>query len=156
MYKRQREFRPSLVCIGTEKLAGELKLLLSDIEDVYKRQAVITAGLVVSGDLDSVGSIDVFGTVEGNVACCGKLTVSGTIEGAIMANEVFANNAKISGDIQSKGSAKIGQGTVCLLYTSRAYVGNKLMFGDICMFLKENYDYCQFRKEGAEIKSLPL
>ena len=76
--------------------------------------AVITAGLVVSGDLDSVGSIDVFGTVEGNVACCGKLTVSGTIEGAIMANEVFANNAKISGDIQSKGSAKIGQGTVVI------------------------------------------
>jgi len=30
------------------------------------------------------------------------------------------------------------------------------MFGDICMFLKEKYDYCQFRKEGAEIKSLPL
>ena len=27
-----REFRPSLVCIGTEKLAGELKLLLSDID----------------------------------------------------------------------------------------------------------------------------
>ena len=64
--------------------------------------------------MDSVGSIDVFGTVEGNVACCGKLTVSGTIEGAIMANEVFANNAKISGDIQSKGSAKIGQGTVVI------------------------------------------
>ena len=33
---------------------------------------------------------------------------------------------------------------------------DKLMFGDICMFLKEKYDYCQFRKEGAEIKSLPL
>ena len=31
-----------------------------------------------------------------------------------MANEVFANNAKISGDIQSKGSAKIGQGTVVI------------------------------------------
>lgn len=86
----------------------------SELEQMAEETAVITAGLVVSGDLDSVGSIDVFGTVEGNVACCRKLTVSGTIEGAIMANEVFANNAKISGDIQSKGSAKIGQGTVVI------------------------------------------
>ena len=30
------------------------------------------------------------------------------------------------------------------------------MFGDICMFLKEKYNYCQFRKEGADIKSAPL
>ena len=29
-------------------------------------------------------------------------------------------------------------------------------FGDICMFLKEKYNYCQFRKEGADIKSAPL
>ena len=91
----------------------------SELEQMAEETAVITAGLVVSGDLDSVGSIDVFGTVEGNVACCGKLTVSGTIEGAIMANEVFANNAKISGDIQSKGSAKIGQGTVVIQGTAR-------------------------------------
>ena len=44
----------------------------------------------------------------------------------------------------------------CIKVSNRAYVGTKLMFGDICMFLKEKYDYCQFRKEGAEIKSLPL
>ena len=57
----------------------------SELEQMAEETAVITAGLVVSGDLDSVGSID-----------------------------VFANNAKISGDIQSKGSAKIGQGTVVI------------------------------------------
>ena len=101
-----------------KEMAADLNLIISDLsrlmDEMAEETAVITAGLVVSGDLDSVGSIDVFGTVEGNVACCGKLTVSGTIEGAIMANEVFANNAKISGDIQSKGSAKIGQGTVVI------------------------------------------
>ena len=86
----------------------------SELEQMAEETAVITAGLVVSGDLDSVGSIDVFGTVEGNVACCGKLTVSGTIEGAIMANEVFANNAQITGDIQARGTVKIGQGTVAV------------------------------------------
>lgn len=32
------------------------------------------------------------------------------------------------------------------------YVGAKLVFGDQCLFLKEKYDYCQFVKEGADIK----
>ncbi len=29
-------------------------------------------------------------------------------------------------------------------------------FGDQCMFLKQKYDYCQFVKEGADIKSVPI
>ena len=33
-----------------------------------------------------------------------------------------------------------------------AYVGVKLVFGDQCMFVKQKYDYCQFIKEGADIK----
>ncbi|MDO5403631.1 MAG: FapA family protein [Eubacteriales bacterium] len=37
-----------------------------------------------------------------------------------------------------------------------AYVGTKLVFGDQYMFLKQKYDYCQFRKEGADIKSAPI
>ena len=59
-----------------------------------------------------MGSIDLFGTVEGNVSCRGKLTVNGSITGNSKANEVFANNAQIDGDIEAKGSVKIGQGTV--------------------------------------------
>ena len=44
----------------------------------------------------------------------------------------------------------------CIKISNVAYVGTQLMFGDICMFLKEKYNYCQFRKEGADIKSAPL
>ena len=83
-----------------------------DSEAVSDETAVITAGLVVTGDLDSVGSIDVFGTVSGNVACRGKLTVSGSITGNSKANEIFANSAQIDGDVEAKGSVKVGQGTV--------------------------------------------
>ena len=61
---------------------------------------------------EALGSIDLFGTVEGNVSCRGKLTVNGSITGNSKANEVFANNAQIDGDIEAKGSVKIGQGTV--------------------------------------------
>ena len=84
----------------------------TELEQISDETAVITAGLVVSGNLDSIGSIDIFGTVDGDVSCKGKLTVSGTITGTTIAKEVFANNAHITGDVEATGSAKIGQGTV--------------------------------------------
>ncbi|MDO5382444.1 MAG: polymer-forming cytoskeletal protein [Eubacteriales bacterium] len=84
----------------------------ADTEEIADETAVITEGLTVKGDLDSIGSIDLFGSVDGNITCRGKLTVSGSIFGSSKANEVFANNAQIEGDIEAKGSVKIGQGTV--------------------------------------------
>ena len=86
----------------------------TELEQISDETAVITSGLVVSGNLDSIGSIDIFGVVDGDVSCKGKLTVSGTINGTTIANEVFANNAQITGDIQARGTVKIGQGTVAV------------------------------------------
>ena len=84
----------------------------SDNEFIADETAVITEGLTISRDLDSLGSIDLFGSVEGNVTCRGKLTVSGSIIGNSKANEVFANSAQVDGNVEAKGSVKIGQGTV--------------------------------------------
>lgn len=85
---------------------------IDDNEDILDETAVITKGLSVFGDLNSKGSIDIFGSVEGNVVCKGKLTVSGAIIGDSKAAEVFANNAQIDGNIEAGGSVKIGQGSV--------------------------------------------
>jgi cytoskeletal protein CcmA (bactofilin family) len=74
--------------------------------------ALITSGLVVTGNLDSNGSIDLLGTVKGNVSCKGKLTISGSVVGDSSAKEIFANNARIEGNIDAIGSIKVGQGTV--------------------------------------------
>jgi len=83
-----------------------------DDDAVLDETAVITKGLSVVGDLNSKGSIDLFGFVEGNVICKGKLTVSGSIVGDSKAAEVFANSAQIEGNIEAFGSVKIGQGSV--------------------------------------------
>ena len=84
----------------------------SDDEAESDEVAIITSGLTVTGNLDSNGSIDLLGTVKGNVTCKGKLTVSGCIVGDSSAKEIFANNAKIEGNIAATGSIKVGQGTV--------------------------------------------
>ncbi|MGN0318936.1 MAG: DUF342 domain-containing protein [Lachnospira sp.] len=44
----------------------------------------------------------------------------------------------------------------CIKVTNSIFVGSKLLFGDQCLFIKQKYDYCQFRKEGADIKSVSL
>ena len=91
----------------------------SDEEDeddgsVAEETAIITKGLTVVGELNSRGSIDLLGYVEGNVTCRGKLTVSGSIAGNTKSMEIFANNARIDGNIETTGSVKIGQGTVVI------------------------------------------
>ena len=105
--------------VGEVLQKGTKSVTIDDIKEnaqnadyIADETAVITEGLSISGDLDSLGSIDLFGTVEGNVTCRGKLTVSGTISGNTEANEVFANDAQIDGNIEANGSVKIGQGTV--------------------------------------------
>ena len=76
--------------------------------------AVITAGMVVNGDVESLGSLDLLGKVNGDVNVKGKLNVTGHIIGNSEAKEIFAENAKITGNITSESSVKIGAGTVII------------------------------------------
>ena len=73
---------------------------------------IIIAGMVVNGDITADGNLDVQGTVKGNIAVEGKLQVTGTIEGNSNAEEVFADGAKIIGEIKCNGSVKIGESSV--------------------------------------------
>ena len=76
--------------------------------------SVITQGMTINGDVTSEGSLDVLGTINGNIAIKGKLTISGSIKGDSRAAEIFADSAKITGQMISTGSVKIGQASVIL------------------------------------------
>lgn len=76
--------------------------------------AVITAGMVISGDISSEGSLELIGTINGNIDILGKLNITGTIQGNSKAAEIYAENAKITGEVNSVGSVKIGQSSVVI------------------------------------------
>lgn len=76
--------------------------------------AIITPGLKITGDIESVGSIELLGSVKGNVTCQGKLSVSGSIIGDTHSSSFFSNKAEIKGDISCDGVAKIGNGSVVI------------------------------------------
>ena len=76
--------------------------------------AVITGGMTITGDLDSTGSIEVNGTINGNVHCNGKLTVAGIINGNSTSSEFYADSARITGEVNTTGTVKVGVGSVVI------------------------------------------
>ena len=74
--------------------------------------SVITSAMSVMGDIVSEGSMDVIGKINGNIDILGKLNVTGHINGNSRAAEIYAEGAKINGEICSDGAVKIGARTV--------------------------------------------
>lgn len=85
-----------------------------EVKAVSDESAIITKGTRINGDIESDGSLDIIGTVNGNVSCNGKLTVTGSVKGNSLASEIFANAAKIVGEVNSQGAVKIGLGSVII------------------------------------------
>lgn len=73
---------------------------------------VITKGTTINGSIISDCSLDVMGTINGDIECLGKLTISGKVVGNSMASEVFVNTDRLEGSINSEGCVKIAQKTV--------------------------------------------
>lgn len=82
--------------------------------EVEDETSVITKGMVITGDILSKGSMDVLGCINGNIDILGKLNVTGSVNGNSKASEVYADNAKIVGEVVSDGSVKIGQSSVII------------------------------------------
>lgn len=76
--------------------------------------AVVTEGMSITGDITSGGSLELIGTVMGNIDILGKLNITGAIQGNSKAAEIYAEGARINGEINSAGSVKIGQSSVVI------------------------------------------
>lgn len=75
---------------------------------------IITKTTVISGNMQSDGSLEVMGTINGDVTCQGKLSVIGSVTGNCTAGEVYVGSKRLVGSITCRNSVKIGLGTVIL------------------------------------------
>ncbi|MCR5432196.1 MAG: polymer-forming cytoskeletal protein [Lachnospiraceae bacterium] len=73
---------------------------------------VITKGTTINGSIISDCSLNVMGTINGDIECVGKLTISGNVAGNSTASDVFVSSKRLNGNIDSDGTVKIGLGTV--------------------------------------------
>ena len=94
--------------------------------------ATITAKMVLNGDVESDGSLDLIGCVNGKIHILCKLNVTGSISGNSEAAEVYAQDAKVTGDVTSLGSVKIGNNSVIRgnIYATSAVIAGAVK-GDI-------------------------
>lgn len=83
-------------------------------KEVSDEVTIITEGTSLTGNLESLGSFELRGKINGNVSCNGKMTVTGSITGNSDAAEFFADAAKIEGEITTTGTVKIGLGSVVI------------------------------------------
>ena len=65
---------------------------------VSDETSVITQGTALTGDMQTTGSLDIQGTINGNSS----------------SSEFFADAAKIEGEVVSSGTVKVGAGSVII------------------------------------------
>lgn len=113
----------------TENKAFESEVKNTKVSD---ETAIITAGMAITGDIVSSGSVDLQGSITGNITIAGKLNVVGTIEGDSKAAEIYCDGAKVTGELNSEGSVKVGKDTVIIgnVYASSAVIAGAIK-GDI-------------------------
>lgn len=96
-----------------ETVAKETKLKAASIGD-EDEVTIITKGTTIEGNISSVGSLEIMGSINGDVECLGKLTITGTVTGNSTASEIYVNTERLEGSLTSEGSIKVGLGTVII------------------------------------------
>ena len=120
--KAEAEFEEELVAMQQETVTEkEREIAVQPIFSVEEsgekpvaldEVSTITKNVTVNGDLQTDGSLDLFGAINGNIKVLGKLNVTGVINGNSEAAEVYAQRARVVGDITSYGSVQIGSESV--------------------------------------------
>ena len=97
-----------------ENKGAEEKMEFENSRVATDETSVITEGMTITGDIMTQGSIDVVGTVNGNIDALGKLNITGHVNGNSKAAEIYAESAKINGEVVSEGAVKIGASSVII------------------------------------------
>lgn len=94
--------------------------------------SVIMESMIINGNIATEGALDIRGSIVGDVEALGKLNITGTIQGNSRATEVFAEGAKITGEIRSQGAIKVGQSSVIIgdVFATSAVIAGAIK-GDI-------------------------
>lgn len=95
-------------------------------------ESVLTESMLINGNIATEGNLDLRGSVVGNIEVLGKLNITGAVQGNSQAAEIYAEGAKITGELRSMGSIKIGQSTVIIgnIFANSAVIAGAVK-GDI-------------------------
>lgn len=121
---------PVYVAPAAEKVTAESRSTVSKRSS--DEVSVFTESMIINGNLATEGSLEIRGSIVGNVEALGKMNITGAIQGNSQAAEIYAEGAKITGDLRSEGSIKVGQSTVIIgnVFATSAVIAGAIK-GDI-------------------------
>lgn len=76
--------------------------------------STIAKGTVINGSISSDGSLNIMGSITGDIDCLGKLSVSGEINGNSVASQIYVNAPRLEGSLTSGGDIQIDDGSVVI------------------------------------------
>ncbi len=68
---------------------------------------IVIAGTTMNGDIDAAGPVKIDGVVNGNIKSNDKVIITGAVNGDIQSGELYAEKAKVKGNIAASGAIKI-------------------------------------------------
>lgn len=112
--------------------ASDRKVDMSFGKQVSDEISILTSSMIINGNIATEGGLDVRGCIIGNVEALGKLNITGEIRGNSQGAEIYAEGARITGELRSQGSIKIGQNAVILgnIFASSAVIAGAVR-GDL-------------------------
>ena len=74
---------------------------------VKPEEAVIPAGMVITGNITTESDIRILGSVVGDITCEGDILLYGTVEGNVSAQDITIQGGTMNGDVTVKADAKL-------------------------------------------------
>ncbi len=96
----------------TETVKNEVPMFELTSNKKSDNVAIITKGVLLTGDMSSDDDIEVYGKVNGNITCRGKVFIYGEVNGNIEGLKVAICGARVNGDIICDGSVDIADKSI--------------------------------------------
>lgn len=111
-HEKSRLFREREAQSMMSENANERMFTNNEKREKVNPVTVIGKETKIVGNVSSDVSIEVNGSVIGDITCQGKLVVNGMVKGNSHADEVIVNAKRLEGNILSEGNVNISKGTV--------------------------------------------
>ena len=99
--------------LDMDYIAEELNEEEDEVSDVMEHDVTIIAkGTKVVGSISCETSLEIDGTVMGDIECLGRLAVRGYVSGNSSAAEIYVSATRLDGNLSSEGSVKVESGTI--------------------------------------------
>lgn len=100
--------------VAEDDIVRKEALKALEIERKNGTITTITEKTTINSSFSSDASLEVLGTIAGDIDCMGKVYISGSVLGSVTASEIYVNTPRLTGGLLSESIIRIGSGTIII------------------------------------------